>query len=546
MSIDIKNDFDTLTKQGAIAFYKTAEIVSIYLLKNRIPKNIFTIIIYDEDDFTSEREYLGNSPYNINNDLSLGILKKRIELQEAEELFNDLIDSNIWELDGIQLHIDDLEPTRRFFAPRLADLPIRRVLKAFNGSSHIIEFFSKGNILQELNEQRDLEKVCEIVYDVLEIDLMYIKDRIGNILFQFPVTLVSTEAKIVSDNQIAIKSDWHPLLVELPKINIFINASFDDNIMGDNFFSGTLRNGITFFCRNVDNEARVYITKKEDGIFLDFMDAFSRIIDVDLDLHGLYRPRTVRIGDNEESFSLRRCERVVAQIPTKPYQKRINDRRYDASIKELKNRKEFLQYGQGINQRTEALSDIRQIIEDNCSNGVYIWDPYVTGIEILSTVYFCTCYNTEIKVITAFSNDIINRYHSYLYGNCSWGSIKNLLKQLKNYCSKCIKLRNSNNKFDNWIRDRFEILNSNSNNNGINIEVRCQNVEGWKFHDRFLIFPGSTIDKPRVWSLGSSINSIGKHHSILMEIQNAEAVLNAFNSLWDELENSVIWRHPNR
>jgi hypothetical protein len=107
------------------------------------------------------------------------------------------------------------------------------------------------------------------------------------------------------------------------------------------------------------------------------------------------------------------------------------------------------------------------------------------------------------------------------------------------------KTSNSDNKFENWVHDRFNNLSTNSNNKGVNIEIRCQKgTDGWKFHDRFLIFPGSKYEAPRVWSMGSSINSIGNNHSILMEIKNAQNVLDAFNALWGELSHSVIWKYP--
>ena len=49
--------------------------------------------------------------------------------------------------------------------------------------------------------------------------------------------------------------------------------------------------------------------------------------------------------------------------------------------------------------------------------------------------------------------------------------------------------------------------------------------------------------KPKVWALGTSINSIGKSHSILMSVKNSLNILDAFNELWNELDHSTIWKH---
>ena len=61
------------------------------------------------------------------------------------------------------------------------------------------------------------------------------------------------------------------------------------------------------------------------------------------------------------------------------------------------------------------------------------------------------------------------------------------------------------------------------------------------FHDRFLIFPS---EKPKVWSLGTSVNGVGKSHHIIQEVQNAQHILDEFNKLWDESnqEKFLVWK----
>ena len=98
-----------------------------------------------------------------------------------------------------------------------------------------------------------------------------------------------------------------------------------------------------------------------------------------------------------------------------------------------------------------------------------------------------------------------------------------------------------------WIIEQKKCLKNNSNNHGINLEFRVQhNNYGWKFHDRFLIFPNFN-SKVKVWSLGTSVNSLGKKHHILQEIKNARHILDAFNELWNQLqhESCLVWKYPN-
>lgn len=48
-----------------------------------------------------------------------------------------------------------------------------------------------------------------------------------------------------------------------------------------------------------------------------------------------------------------------------------------------------------------------------------------------------------------------------------------------------------------------------------------------------------------VWSLGISVNQLGKSHHILQEVKHAQHILNAFNELWDLLDNEecLVWKN---
>ena len=97
------------------------------------------------------------------------------------------------------------------------------------------------------------------------------------------------------------------------------------------------------------------------------------------------------------------------------------------------------------------------------------------------------------------------------------------------------------------ISNERNILNNpNHNNFGLNLEYRIQfSNYGWKFHDRFLIFPGNKIEKPRVYALGTSINSFGTEHNILQLVSHPQPVIDAFDELWDSLNNleCIVWKH---
>ena len=80
----------------------------------------------------------------------------------------------------------------------------------------------------------------------------------------------------------------------------------------------------------------------------------------------------------------------------------------------------------------------------------------------------------------------------------------------------------------------------------LKLEFRtCRKNKGWGFHDRFLIFPAKG-DRPSVWSLGTSVNGLGKSHHVLQKVGNGRLIQDAFQALWDELDvdECRVWKCP--
>jgi hypothetical protein len=85
-----------------------------------------------------------------------------------------------------------------------------------------------------------------------------------------------------------------------------------------------------------------------------------------------------------------------------------------------------------------------------------------------------------------------------------------------------------------------------SNLRGLNLAYRMRaGAAGWGFHDRFLIFPG-TDSAALAWSLGTSINSLGRQHHILQRVDDGQRIKDAFAELWDALDQPehLIWKTP--
>jgi len=82
---------------------------------------------------------------------------------------------------------------------------------------------------------------------------------------------------------------------------------------------------------------------------------------------------------------------------------------------------------------------------------------------------------------------------------------------------------------------------------GLRLEYRVRRgPAGFGFHDRFLIFPRSEDSPARAWSLGTSVNMLGKEHHILQQVDDGQLVADAFEELWKELikPEHLIWKRP--
>ncbi len=97
------------------------------------------------------------------------------------------------------------------------------------------------------------------------------------------------------------------------------------------------------------------------------------------------------------------------------------------------------------------------------------------------------------------------------------------------------------------MEDLIKGFKINENNNfKLNLEFRVQRKgHGTPFHDRFLIFPSESIyESPKVYSLGTSVNSFGKKHHILQLVNYPELIINSFNEFWDSLDykECIVWK----
>lgn len=531
----VKRDFDLLIEKGNLGFYNSCEITTIFLYDNTIKKakNFYTIVVFEEREksISNEKPFITNKPINIDKQYRLGIIRYQRTIEELEKDFIVLLRENKWAYDENDLIIGNLKPLPKQFIPKdgTETVPLNSVLKNnFYNGSYVLEFFDqeKQELRDVLESDKLLGKICRCVTELLPIDLLYIRDRIGNIIFQFPSMMLTLDTKPLSswegmEAQIA----WHPFFNDLDKISIQTSSHFDNNIMGFYQLDQINHNSNELYTGNSNDMNDTIIFNKENGLILScFSASFMKDIHISGYISSAFQePRIIKSFDKDDNL-VKNIEIPIVYSTgrDKPHKMDhsdwISNRIYENEKKRLERDLIFVQYGKKTNDRNKALEDLRTLIGRHGEDGIYLWDPYLSYRDILDTIYYYEVAGVPMRAINSYKKQ------KNLNGK------KEISKDKKTYRT--------------WVENQIKNFELSSNHLGIDLELRCQHDQyGWPFHDRFIIFP-LRDRRPRAWSLGTSINSFGKEHHILQEVGNAKMILDAFMELWEELQDPecLVWR----
>lgn len=516
----VNEEFDLLLKSGIIAFYKSCEITQFYIIDKRSNEvaNFYTLFVFEELECPNEiSKFLFKAPISIGKNHSLRAIQKRISIEKAKHIF--------YEIQQGRLDIEEpckVSPQTRLlpkaFLPRSLknDAFVNRIIKKnVWGCNYIIEFFNENKIFNLGDQEREfVDYINAKIKEVCSIDLASVYDRIGNIIFQFPITLAAINVDFTNDNLGAkILCKPHHLLSEPKNICMQIQTYLDNVITG---FDIKSISGLDFEIKAAlgdDNNIHVTISDVQRNLLLYDENDINRLKSVQSDFHIINsdEPRTIPQRDGSE-IKIQTHDSFISIIGDeshgKDYQSQIISRSQNNEILMHSDDYHVFKY----NQKEKALNFIRTKIKQHSHiKEICLWDPYLSAYDIMDTLYY---EPTGIKF------------------RC---------------ISSVSKANNANNAPSNSSSNRgFEIFRHNnqsifkkSNNKKINLKFLAQHdYFGWKFHDRFLIFvPSDTTKLPEVYSLGTSVNQIGMHHHIIQKVTNPREILNNFEELWKQLDN---------
>lgn len=516
--------FQLLTTPGILGFYNICEVTNIFLLHKNTKKayNFFSIFCFEENPYANKtNSYLTDHLIPINKEYSLGISRNYLDLNESLEVYTRLSECTVHNQKHVDigqgdLYCSTLEALPKQFVPRNCTIepPLNKILKNnFRNGSYILEFFDKEKTWSNLSKQ-DTHKAAKKVMEYLPIDLTVLMDRIGNFIFQFPVDILSFDISgTESPNIIQTELVFDERIQNTDNFRLVAEYVYDNLVVGRTSKRITeITDGMLVLdssnhlgCYAIYDELNDLILNRHETTWIAQME-FQMNIGSEF---GNIRKFTTSDGilhqinvDEVNTFH-------VGKESKKSWNSHVEHRKYLCNLRDLEIRKEFLQYGtNGSHDREQALNDIRELLERGGKSPVYLWDPYLSSDDILDTWYYSTQFGRKLIAITS-----------------SAGCHSNL---------------------SDWLLQQKEILEKSGNNYGISIEFYCQHdMFGYSFHDRFLMIDG---EKPLVWSLGTSVNSLGKTHHIIQQVSHAQHVIDNFLELKTQLERKecIIWNSNNQ
>lgn len=538
---DIANaDFDLLLQNDKIAFYESCEMTQIFLYEqeNKSVQNYYTLFVFEEiAPKDSKDKYLFPELQKIDKKFKFGVLQKRISIEDAKEQFK-----NIQQQNKIIFNNENCSVSKQMVLLPKTFVPLRygttepmlnNALKTnFWGASYVIEFFNEKKDFSLGETQRTkFDFINQAIKKIINIDLAKVSDRIGNVIFQFPVTIMDLDTALISQgSEIRTTAKSHIKSKIEKNINVHVQTSFDNTITG---FDSQVFKGLDFTFDSKlgdDNNVHVTVSDFENKIILyDNEFNFIKTFHGDMHIQGLMPPRTIPQADGSiKKVNLETIMPINVGISLETdYSNQILKRNQNDNI--LKRSGDY-QVFKGKESK-KALDFIRKKIRQTDAKEICLWDPYLSAKDIMDTLYYEPT-GKNFRCITCISSA-----NSLSHKSKKLGGYEKLCRNHGyTYAKKDIR----HNGFEEFCKES-RVLFKESNNLNISLKFLAQHDNyGWKFHDRFLIFiPYESSQLPEVYSLGISVNQIGEKHHIIQKVTDSREILKNFEKLWKELDNEA-------
>lgn len=532
-------DFHTLIDYGVLNSCNYAEVVQVILLrkKDNVCLNYFTHVLFSSG-FSEEESsvFLTDRPISINSEYKVLITKEKIARDSVLDILQNAAESQTWEWKEDKALLDDVFPMDLQFIPetdptgsKTSDstlVPIELALYGsnFSGGYYLCELFSAKTVLAKSLSTDDNRKIQDEINKVkIGFNLESLFDRIGNIVCKIPMDIIRHKpvklspergiaGRFILENscteplecvlQIILESD-HTIIETRVEEMVFSEKgeireySIDPNRYSNRIILSNKKSGIIYYSavRDYSFGSNYYamITPPQFGI----QSSLKRIIVIDGQDKEIELTNIAGIGEVS-------IEKEIFEI----------EKRQHKWMTEYEYKHHFFR-SFVVGQENEAIQTVIDICNDRDLfwdlEEVWLVDPYLSADDILKTVVYCGKYGISIKCLThiaAINGNRETRTETTTEGESLFettvsrynGILKNALGKQKD----------------------------------LKLEYRTvAGMTGISFHDRYLILKCG-LNKSRAWSLGISVNSLGKSHHIIQIVQSPMDVIDTIDTIWNQ------------
>jgi len=521
--------FHALTEPGVVGTFAGCEVTEIFAIipGQEGPQNVFTIAVLDDSDHAMAPKIINPERLKVPGleDWVFGIGQYRLNLANFENGLSAFDATDVWALSGKALGTPALQQANPQFVPpdQANPIPLNKALKNnFWAGSHILEWADpvKDAFMPIFDTPALLTELAKQLLPFIPIDLAVLSDRLGNIIVQIPVTLLTAQCSETSDNAgYRVHVQWRPGVSPRP-LRVTVSAEYDETISCH--VTGTvLDQPITLPLVASGAVPKAYLLDEDRNILMAATGALSffNVIHVTTHMMGRAEPRVFTYKDRKGDIQSRR----IALSPPKsemeigkPLPKANGDftqkRLYQLDTERVKRERLFEQYGlpgtDPATEHTRVLTDLVDLMRMHGETGVWLWDPFLEAIDVIETLFACPHGGAELRALSGAENvngDNVDEF---------------IAKQ----------------------KAAFDAVTG--NRLGLRLDYRvAHSLDGIGFHDRFVIFPKDGGDL--AWSLGTSVNGLGKKHHILQKVTDGQRVSDAFEGLWKRLGPAQrVWSCP--
>lgn len=579
-----------LTEPGVVGLYRSVEVTEVLGVQGTTLTNVLTLAVAESPEAPSEIAWNsvlmnGKNRHRLpGTEWDVGIARYRLPLETFLEKVADFGATGQWRPAPISVQTGNLVALPPQFVPSdgSGHHPWNGILKNnFFEGSHVLEFFdtTKQHVRLLIEDSRRLSNLAKIVGQYVPVQVDGMSDRLGSVIVQLPVTVMSTAVRAYPEGDHTVAVAWHPDVAPRP---VRIAAEIWQDSTVTSFDSATVSTGeAKLHLNSPGGGARTHVWDEEKRVLLSattpvafFTSVSFAAVSVDYMGTGLAKREFLLPGEGgsyvAHSLMLKepsKPQRIIGSTPDAPRESWISQRIFSESVSNLKARKEFVQYGlnepeekyaaegQGtkviatddadaededaapetisrkLTRRTAALEDLRWLMATHGEEGVWLWDPYLDATDVLHTLFYCPHKDVPLRALTAGKSPLSSDQKRK-------GKDENLQRDHRRVAREREAMERRE------LAEQLEAAKGNCH--GLQLEFRIRfGSAGWGFHDRFIIFPraqGSAL----AWSLGTSINSFGYEHHILQKVSHGEPIAQAFTDLWEQLdgERYLVWKTP--